>query len=133
MTPDPQNKLILLQALKSSAQGNIDKHKANVDIYLRNAIGIGEHSDIVETIEAWLCALNENNTPTILVLTRQNLALMRNVDSENNLVQLGAYPIIDHNVYEATILATGSEIEIAFNSAKKLAEEKINVRVISFP
>ena len=51
MTPDPQNKLILLQALKSSAQGNIDKHKANVDIYLRNAIGIGEHSDIVETIE----------------------------------------------------------------------------------
>jgi len=49
--PDPTNKKILLQALKAHAQGNIDKHKANVDIYLRNAIGIGEHSDIVETIE----------------------------------------------------------------------------------
>jgi len=49
--PDPANKQILLQALKAHAQGQIDKHKANVDIYLRNAIGIGEHSDIVETIE----------------------------------------------------------------------------------
>ena len=43
------------------------------------------------------------------------------------------HPIIDHNEYKATIFATGSEVEIAFNSAKKLAEEKINVRVISFP
>ena len=49
--PDPTNKLILLQALKSHAQGQIDKHKANVEIYLRNTIGIGEHSDIVETME----------------------------------------------------------------------------------
>ena len=72
--------------------------------------------DIVETIEAWLCALNENNTPTILVLTRQNLALMRNVDSKNNLVQLGAYPIIDFKNYDATILASGSEVEIAVQS-----------------
>lgn len=49
--PDPTNKLILLQALKSHAQGQIDKHKANVEVYLSNTIGIGEHSDIVETIE----------------------------------------------------------------------------------
>ena len=89
--------------------------------------------DIVETIEAWLCALNETNTPTILVLTRQNLALMRNVDSKNNLVQLGAYPIIDFDNYDATILASGSEVEIAVQSSNALLKEKINVRVISFP
>ena len=35
--------------------------------------------DVIETIEAWHCALNETKTPTILVLTRQNLAFMRNV------------------------------------------------------
>ena len=89
--------------------------------------------DILETIEAWLCALNETNTPTILVLTRQNLALMRNADSKNNLVQLGAYPIIDFDNYDATILASGSEVEIAVQSSNALLKEKINVRVISFP
>jgi len=45
------NRLLLLQALKSHAQGQIDKHKANVEVYLNNTVGIGEHSDIVETVE----------------------------------------------------------------------------------
>ena len=40
-----------LQALRQHAEGQITKHKTNVDIYLENTIGIGEHSDIVETIE----------------------------------------------------------------------------------
>lgn len=40
-----------LQALRQHAEGQIAKHKTNVDIYLENTIGIGEHSDIVETIE----------------------------------------------------------------------------------
>ncbi len=89
--------------------------------------------DIIETIEAWHCALNETNTPTILVLTRQNLPFIRNVDSKKNLVQLGAYPIIDFDNYDATILATGSEVEIAVQSSNILLKEKINVRIISFP
>ena len=40
-----------LQALRQHAEGQIAKHKTNVDIYLENTTGIGEHSDIVETIE----------------------------------------------------------------------------------
>jgi hypothetical protein len=51
MEQNPQNRMRLLQGLKSHAQGQIDKHKANVEVYLSNTIGIGEHSDIVETIE----------------------------------------------------------------------------------
>lgn len=51
MEQNPQNRMRLLQGLKSHAQGQIDKHKANVEVYLRSTIGIGEHSDIVETIE----------------------------------------------------------------------------------
>lgn len=42
---------ILLQAVKSHAQGHIDKHVANIEVYLANPAGIGEHSDIVEAIE----------------------------------------------------------------------------------
>ncbi len=44
-------KVQLLQALRQHAEGQIAKHKANVDVYLNNTTGIGEHSDIVETIE----------------------------------------------------------------------------------
>ena len=39
------------ESLIAHAEGHIKKHSANVEIYLNNSIGIGEHSDIVETIE----------------------------------------------------------------------------------
>jgi len=42
---------VLLEAFLSHAQGHIDKHKANVEVYLQNPAGIGEHSDIIEAIE----------------------------------------------------------------------------------
>ena len=89
--------------------------------------------DIIETIEAWENALNSSSSPTILVLTRQNLPLMRGKDIKENAVQLGAYPIFDQDNYHATIFATGSEVEIAVDAAKQLANENINLRVISFP
>ena len=41
----------LLQAVKSHAQGHIDKHIANVEVYLNQSVGIGEHSNIIEAIE----------------------------------------------------------------------------------
>tara|TARA_B100000427_G_C15359185_1_gene529044 strand:+ start:92 stop:292 length:201 start_codon:yes stop_codon:yes gene_type:complete len=41
----------LIKALLSHAQGDIQKHLANVEVYLQNPAGIGEHSDIVGAIE----------------------------------------------------------------------------------
>jgi len=41
----------LLEAFVSHAKGHIAKHKANVEVYLHNPAGIGEHSDIIEAIE----------------------------------------------------------------------------------
>ena len=41
----------LIRALLSHAQGDIQKHVANVEVYLTNPAGIGEHSNIVEAIE----------------------------------------------------------------------------------
>ena len=41
----------LIKALLAHAQGDISKHKANVEVYLTNPAGIGEHSNIVEAIE----------------------------------------------------------------------------------
>ena len=41
----------LIKAFISHAQGHIDKHVANIEVYLHNPAGIGEHSDIIEAIE----------------------------------------------------------------------------------
>ena len=42
---------LMLNALKSYYVGNINRHIANVEVYLRMTVGIGEHSDIQETID----------------------------------------------------------------------------------
>ena len=44
----------LIKAFLAHAQGDIAKHKANIEVYLANPVGIGEHSNIVEAIEGEL-------------------------------------------------------------------------------
>ena len=44
----------IISALKSHAQGHINKHLANVEVYLSNPVGVGEHPDIIEAIEVEL-------------------------------------------------------------------------------
>ena len=88
-------------------------------------------ADIIETMEAWQYAI-ESKAPTVLVLTRQNLPMLRK-NNDTNIVSCGGYAIVDYENYDATILATGSEVEIAYEASKNLLEEKINVRVVSLP
>ena len=42
---------VLIDAIPSHARGHIQKHKANVEIYLHGSVGIGEHSDIVAAVQ----------------------------------------------------------------------------------
>ena len=49
----------LLDAVRTHAVGHINKHKANVEVYLHNPAGIGEHSDIVDAVEIELKAMAE--------------------------------------------------------------------------
>ena len=89
--------------------------------------------DIIETIESWETAIKRNG-PTVIVLTRQNLPMIQKISREENFVKKGAYAIIDYDNYDATILASGSEVEIACSASNKLKENNnINVRVVSFP
>jgi len=44
-------RLKLIEAFRSHARGHVDKHVANIEVYLNNPAGIGEHSDIIEAIE----------------------------------------------------------------------------------
>ena len=51
------NRAEMINALKSHAQGHIDKHKMNVEVYLNNSVGIGEHPDVLEAIEKELAVI----------------------------------------------------------------------------
>ena len=49
----------MIQSMKAHAEGHIQKHKANVEIYLNQSVGIGEHGDVLETIEKELNAMGK--------------------------------------------------------------------------
>lgn len=44
-------RLKLIEAFRSHAKGHVDKHVANIEVYLNNPVGVGEHPDIIEAIE----------------------------------------------------------------------------------
>lgn len=52
---------LLLEALRSHAQGHVDKHKANVEVYLNSTTGIGEHPDIIEAMEMEIMEIAKYN------------------------------------------------------------------------
>ena len=91
-------------------------------------------ADTTETIECWQLALQQKETPSILSLTRQNLAVIRNELVNENKCALGAYEVLRTNTnVHLTIIATGSEVELAIESAKELVKHNIHSKVISMP
>ena len=91
-------------------------------------------ADTTETIECWQLALQQKETPSILSLTRQNLAAIRNELVNENKCALGAYEVFRTNTnIHLTIIATGSEVELAIESAKELVKHNIHSKVISMP
>ncbi len=91
-------------------------------------------ADRIETIECWEHALKTANTPSVLSLTRQNLDPIRKKYSSNNKCSLGAYEVLRTNKkIKLTILASGSEVNLAIEASHKLAKDKIYSKVISVP
>ena len=91
-------------------------------------------ADRIETIECWEHALKTTNTPSVLSLTRQNLDPIRKKYSSNNKCSLGAYEVLRTNKkIKLTILASGSEVNLAIEASHKLAKDKIYSKVISVP
>ena len=91
-------------------------------------------ADAEETAGAWLAALRRTDGPTCILTSRQNLPLLEGVRRAN--VAKGAYVVYQSgDTSERTIgfLASGSEVALAVEAAKKLAAENIAVRVVSMP
>jgi transketolase len=91
-------------------------------------------ADRMETIECWEQALKNSKTPSVLSLTRQNLDPIRKKYSNTNKCSLGAYEVLRTNKkIHLTILASGSEVNLAIETSHKLAKEKVYSKVISMP
>ena len=91
-------------------------------------------ADRMETIECWEQALKNSKTPSVLSLTRQNLDPIRKKYSKVNKCSFGAYEVLRTNKkINLTILASGSEVNLAIDTSHKLAKDKIYSKVISMP
>jgi len=91
--------------------------------------------DPVETAECWALALENTDTPSGMVLTRQGVPTVRTTHTEDNLCAKGGYVLAEGEGGErkVTLLATGSEVEIALNARDTLQGEGLSVAVVSMP
>ncbi len=90
-------------------------------------------ADIVETAEAWDVALKTKG-PTVLALSRQGLKAFRSEKTNQNLVSNGGYVL--NNISQdrdITLIATGSEIEIAMEASEIMYKDGIKASVVSLP
>jgi transketolase len=92
-------------------------------------------ADIIETAECWELALKAQDRPSVLVLSRQNLPMLRPASSTGNFSARGAYLLREpEGPRDITLLATGSEVEIAVAAAETLkASHGIAAAVVSMP
>jgi transketolase len=131
--------------------------KRNIFVFTHDSIGLGEDgpthqpvehaatlrllpnldvwrpADSVESMAAWNSAVMRKDGPSALLFSRQNLPFLARSESVLNSIAKGGYVLADAANAKVTLIATGSEIEIAMNAQKALAEKGIAARVVSMP
>jgi len=131
--------------------------KRNIFVFTHDSIGLGEDgpthqpvehaatlrllpnmdvwrpADSVESMAAWNSAVMRKDGPSSLLFSRQNLPFLARSESVLNSIVKGGYVLVDVADAKVTLIATGSEIEIAMNTQKALAEKGIAARVVSMP
>jgi transketolase len=130
----------------------------NIFVYTHDSIGLGEDGpthqavehvaslrlipnldlwrpcDTVETAVAWACAIERRDGPTALALSRQNVPFVKRSPEQVAAVRRGGYVLSEAaGTSRAAIIATGSEIPLALEAQKALAQAGIPVRVVSMP
>jgi transketolase len=88
----------------------------------------------LETAECWEIALKHDANPSILALSRQAVENLRKTPSAENLSAKGAYVLTEpEGGRDVTLIGTGTELALAAEAAKKLADEGIKAAVVSMP
>lgn len=160
MRPYTATFLVFSDYLRGSLRVTALSKMANIFVFTHDSIGVGEDgpthqpietlmslrlipnlnvirpADANETVEAWKQALLNDEGPTALILTRQNLPIIdrSRFASAENLAK-GAYVLYQSEAGEPdlVIIATGSEVSLAIASLPELEAKGINVRIVSMP
>ena len=90
-------------------------------------------ADANETVLSWQLALQMKDTPSAIVLSRQDLPILNNNKYPISQLKKGGYVLKDEPNFQMIIMATGSEVHLALSVQQKLLEKSIPVRVVSFP
>ena len=91
-------------------------------------------ADINETLECWEIALKSHNTPSAIVLSRQKVSYINPNNSKKNKCEKGAYVVsITSHESNVTLVASGTEVELALKVQEKLKENNIHSKVVSMP
>jgi len=91
-------------------------------------------ADTIETLECWEIALKSSTNPSVIALSRQKIPFVTEVLTNKNMSSLGGYELKKTNSHpEITLIASGSEVEIAIDALNKLKEANINSKVVSMP
>jgi len=91
-------------------------------------------ADTIETLECWEIALKSDTNPSVIALSRQKISFVTETLTNKNMSSLGGYELKKTNSNpEITLIASGSEVQIAIDALNKLKEANINSKVVSMP
>ena len=90
-------------------------------------------ADLVETSVAWKDAVTSTKTPTCLIFSRQGTSAITRSQDQLNAIKKGGYLLDQSDNPDMTIIASGSEVQLALDAAKQLKSESKNINVVSMP
>ena len=91
-------------------------------------------ADTIETLECWEMALKSSTTPSVIALSRQKIPFITEELTSKNMCSFGGYEIKKTSPNpEITLIASGSEVQIAIDTLNKLKKININSKVVSMP
>ena len=90
-------------------------------------------ADLVETAVAWKDAVCSTKTPTCLIFSRQGTSAITRTPEQLNSIQMGGYLLKANDTSDITIVASGSELQLALDASAELENDSINANVVSMP
>lgn len=98
----------------------------------RDSVRVLRPADVHETTECWRMAMENMDTPTALILSRQNIKDLP-AGTDYKQVVRGAYTVLDAEKVDVTLVANGSEVATLIAAAELLKEDGIQARVVNCP